>query len=174
MREIAIAALLDPAWEVRALAAAICAKGGLLDAVGPLIAALGKETGRLRQDFDDTLFTLVGVRMDGDAAPWQRWWTENQASVAARAQAREAEGAYGKPLGPLDEAPAGAGEAGKEGKGTTAAFYGIDEEQAHPLRDRHLAQHAGRPRPGEAPRGHRRRQGPLGHAEGHGEDRHRR
>ena len=46
--------------------------------------------------------------------------------MAARAQAREAEGAYGKPLGPLDDGPAGAGEAGKEGKGTTAAFYGIE------------------------------------------------
>ena len=126
VKDGAIAALADTAWEVRALAAAICAKGGILDAVGPLIAALGKETGRLRQDFDDALFTLVGVRMDGDAAPWARWWAENQASVATRAQAREAEGAYGKPLGPLDEAPAEAGEAGKEGKGTTSAFYGIE------------------------------------------------
>ncbi len=126
VKDGAVAALADPAWEVRALAAAICAKGGILDAVGPLIAALGKESGRLRQDFDDALFALVGVRMDGDAAPWQRWWTENQASVAARARAREAEGVYAKPLGPVDDGPAGGEEAAKEGKGTTAAFYGIE------------------------------------------------
>ncbi len=133
VKDVAIAALSDPAWEVRALAAAICARGGILDAVGPLIVALGKETGRLRQDFDDALFALVGVRMDGDAAPWQRWWTQNQASVAARAQARAAEGAYGKPLGAIDDGPAAGGEAAPEGKGTTAAFYGIETKSKRVL-----------------------------------------
>jgi HEAT repeat protein len=127
VKDPAIAALGDPAWEVRALAVALCAKGGVLDAVGPLIRALEKESGRLRQDIDDALFRLVGVRLDGDAALWARWWGENQASVASRAQARAAEGAYGKPLGDVDDPGSDAAASDGEAKGaTTAAFYGIE------------------------------------------------
>ncbi len=125
-----IAALADPAWEVRALAVRMCAKARLVEATEALIRALAKEDGRLRRDEDDALFALVGVRMDGDAALWKRWWAENAASVEAKAKALAAEGAYDKPLGPADAwdvADAGdtaAKEAG-DGRATTAAFYGI-------------------------------------------------
>ena len=130
IREALIAAIGDPAWEVRALAVRMCARARLVDATEALIRALGKEDGRLRMDADDALFALVGVRLDGDAALWRRWWAENARRIEELAKQRAAEGAYDKPLGPPEswDVPDGLGAPSadaKDGRATTAAFYGI-------------------------------------------------
>ncbi len=105
-RDDIVAALEDEAWQVRAIAIAACRRATLLSAVGPLIEALGRETGRLVTDIDDALYAIVGVRMYGDAVLWQAWWEENEADLRAR------EGT------PADEEE-------PERRGGTASFYGI-------------------------------------------------
>jgi len=101
-----IAALSDPAWEVRALAVRITACANLVPATGPLIEALAKEEGRLVTDMDAALGVLTGVRMGGDPDLWKKWWSEHQKEVEAKAAGLTAEGAFNEPLGL--ENPAGA------------------------------------------------------------------
>ncbi len=121
-----LAALADEAWEVRALAVAMCVAARLVEAAEPLILQLEKEDGRLRDDIDDALFALVGVRMYADVALWKRWLGENREKLAAQAQALAAEGAYDKPLGPMEDWPERAAADAKDDKrGGTTAFYGI-------------------------------------------------
>jgi hypothetical protein len=126
-KEAIAAAVSDGAWEVRSLAAAMCARGKIVEAAGALVAQIAKEDGRMRQDLDDALFSLVGVRMDGDPDLWARWWKENQVEVAGKANALAAEGAYEKPIGPIEswEDPDAAADEAKEEKGRTTDFYGI-------------------------------------------------
>lgn len=126
IEETVIAALQDPAWEVRALAATICVRARLVAATGALIAALEKEPGRLRKDLDDALFALTGVRMYGDVALWRKWYESNRETVERKAKELREQGAYDKPLGSLEGGDAegeGADEAKR--KGATSAFYGI-------------------------------------------------
>jgi hypothetical protein len=120
-------ALGDAAWEVRALAVAVCVRGGIVEAAGPLIEALGREDGRLRTDIDEALHALVGVRFYGDVELWKRWWGEHAAEVAARAAERAKSGAYDEVLGPPESwEPEDAAAAGEEdARGATSAFYGI-------------------------------------------------
>ncbi|MCE9637742.1 MAG: HEAT repeat domain-containing protein [Planctomycetes bacterium] len=131
MKDAAIGALSDDAWEVRALAAAICAKARLVEAASVLVARMAKEDGRLRTDFDDALFTLVGVRFYGDPDLATKWWAENQAVVADHAKALAAAGEYEKVLGPVESwdptgtAPGASAEGGDKAKGVTSSFYGI-------------------------------------------------
>jgi len=127
MRAAVLAALDDPAWEVRALAVTMCARGGLVDAVGALIARLAQEDGRLRDDIDDALYAIVGVRMYADVGLWTKWLAENAESLAEKERALVSSGAYAKPLGPPESWPTGEpGESAKDEKrGGTAAFYGI-------------------------------------------------
>lgn len=127
MKDAVVASLSDPAWEVRALAAAICVRAKLVEAAGALVLGLEKEDGRLRKDFDDALLALVGVRFYGDAALAKQWWAANQTSVAEKAKALADAGEYDKPVGPIEtwDAPdAATGEADKA-KGVTSSFYGI-------------------------------------------------
>jgi hypothetical protein len=124
IKDAVIAALGDRDWQVRALAIAICVRADLLEAVGPLIGALEKETGRLRKDIDDALFRLTGTRLYGDVGLWQDWWRSNADAIAKKARERS----HDKVLGPLeewedDDADAGADETKR--KGATSAFYGI-------------------------------------------------
>lgn len=127
MKDAVLAALRDGAWQVRALAIAMCVRGGLLEAVPLLIDALGREPGRLRTDVDDALHALVGVRMYADVERWKRWWQENRAEVEAKIAARASSGAYDEPLGPIESWPEGQGrtEADGERRGGTTTFYGI-------------------------------------------------
>lgn len=127
VKDAAVAALGDAAWEVRALAAVVCARSKLVEAVPALVAALEKEDGRLRQDLDDALHALVGVRMYGDAALWRKWLDENRAKVDEQAKAAAASGEHDRALGPLEswETAADAAPAEKR-KDATSAFYGIE------------------------------------------------
>jgi len=53
VQDIVLAALQDTAFQVRALAIAVCVRAKLVAAAGALIAALEKERGRLRRDIDE-------------------------------------------------------------------------------------------------------------------------
>jgi Mg-chelatase subunit ChlD len=124
--ETVVAALADPAWEVRALAAVICVRARLVAATGALIEALEKEPGRLRKDLDDALFALTGVRMYGDVELWKKWYESNRETVERKAKELREQGAYDKPLGSLEGGEAAEEEADDEKrKGATSAFYGI-------------------------------------------------
>lgn len=133
VRDAIVAALADPAWDVRAIAIAACVQGEIVEAAGPLIEALGKETGRLRTDIDDALFVLLGVRYYADAALWRQWWNDNATVVAEKAKKQLESGAYATPLGPpetWDDRDAGGGAAAEgDGErarsGATSDFYGI-------------------------------------------------
>ena len=127
VKEAIVASLADPAWEVRALAAAICVRAKLVEAAGALVQAMQTEDGRLRKDFDDALQALVGVRFYGDAALAKRWWAENQAAVAEKAKALAAAGEYDKPVGAVEtwDQPDVSGEGAEKAKGVTSSFYGI-------------------------------------------------
>jgi hypothetical protein len=134
VKDALIAALGDPAWEIRSLAAAACARGGLVEAADALVKALEKEEGRLRKDLDDALHDLLGVRFYGDAALWRRWLEDNGAAVAGKAKALAVSGSPDRVLGPIEgwEVPgAGSGDgSGAAGDGRpknpTSSFYGID------------------------------------------------
>lgn len=128
-----LGALLDDVWQVRALAIRICVRGRLVPAVGTLIRALEKESGRLRKDIDDALFVLTGARMYADVKLWTRWLSENQETLAGKAAKLEQAGAWRKPLGPVsewerEEDAATEDEGDREGwakKGGSSSFYGI-------------------------------------------------
>ena len=127
MKGSVLAALGDAAWEVRALAIAMCARGNLVEAVEPLVGALEHEDGRLRKDIDDALHALVGVRMYADVDLWKRWLEENRAQLSEKAAALAKSGTYDQPLGPLEDWPAAEGKDEADGvkRSGTTAFYGI-------------------------------------------------
>jgi hypothetical protein len=130
VRDDVVAALEDDAWEVRSLAAAFCATGGLVDAALPLVAALERERGRLQTDFDAALGALLGVRFHGDAALWRRWLEENPEALKEAGEKHAAKRT--KVLGPLASwsTPPGSDPAREDGaaarKEATSSFYGID------------------------------------------------
>lgn len=128
IKDAAIAALRDRHWQVRALAIAICVRANLVEAAGPMIEALARETGRLRKDLDDALFRLTGTRLYGDVGLWREWWQSNGEAIAKKAQELAKAGQYDKTLGPLEEwedADADADADESKRKGATSAFYGI-------------------------------------------------
>lgn len=132
IREVLVDALADPAWEVRALAIAICVRAKLVEAAGAMIGALEKESGRLRRDLDEALHALTGVRMYGDLGLWKNWWAANREAIQKKAKALEESGAYDKALGPVegweDEDAGAEGVDEKKRKGNTSAFYGISTQ----------------------------------------------
>jgi hypothetical protein len=95
-------------WQVKSTAAAALRALGAREAVEPLIEAMAKNEGRLRQDFADALAGLTGVNKHLDPAAWKAWWDANKEAVL--------KGAYKPAAGDVasDDAPKG---------GTT--FYGI-------------------------------------------------
>ncbi len=93
-------------WPVKAAAVSALRAIGARGAVEPLIEALGKNTGRLREDISEALKELTGIDKHGDPATWKAWWKENGEKYIA--------GEYEPPPGEGRKAGAG---------GTT--FYGI-------------------------------------------------
>ncbi len=51
------------------------------EAVEPLIHALEKSEGRLRQEINDALIAITGVDKHGDATAWKTWWETNRQDV---------------------------------------------------------------------------------------------
>ena len=129
-----VTALADPAWEVRAVAVAACARARLVTSVPGLVDALARETGRLRTDIDDALFALVGARYYGDVALWRQWLADNAGVLEEKARELREAGAWAGAIGPPEEWEAadgadGTGDVGGDAerqRGVTSAFYGIE------------------------------------------------
>ncbi len=120
--DLAIVALADADWRVVSLAGEICARGRVLAAAEPMIAALERSSGRLREDLDLYLGTLLGVRMQGDPELWRKWWAENGERVRSEAAAAGGDESLGRRENwdPLE----GEGRAEEKRPGASA-FYGI-------------------------------------------------
>ncbi len=94
-------------WQVKSTAAATLKALKPREAVEPLLEALARSDGRLRQDVNDALVAVTGVDKHADPNAWRAWWDANKAAfLAGRYQPRP------------DEAAA------KDGKAFTT-FYGI-------------------------------------------------
>lgn len=65
----------DPDWRVRSVAMAALRSFRVKEALQPLIDALKKEDGRLKDDALAALRDLTGFDYSGDPEIWQRWWT---------------------------------------------------------------------------------------------------
>ncbi len=61
-------------WQVRAAAIQAIGKLRSKEAIQPLIDALVREKGRLREDAAAALLQTTTFEFDDDAAAWQRWW----------------------------------------------------------------------------------------------------
>ena len=72
--------LLDPAWLVKAHAAAGLAVLRSREAIPVMIERLELEEGRMRSDLGRALTSLTGQDFRGNVQLWQRWWSDNQAS----------------------------------------------------------------------------------------------
>jgi len=68
-------------WQIRVTAVGALKALGAKSTVGPLIEALQKTDGRLRQEINDVLISLTGVDKHGDYAAWKSWWEANQVAV---------------------------------------------------------------------------------------------
>jgi len=75
--EYVIRRLEDEEWPVRAAAVRALAELESREAVGPLILALGRERGRLRDDCVETLERLTGQTFGDSVRAWRDWWVEN-------------------------------------------------------------------------------------------------
>jgi hypothetical protein len=106
--DLASKALTDVDWPVRLSAAQVLAATGDNRAVRPLIDALSREEGRLRDDVRDLLRTLTGQNFDADPEAWRGWYNENRdilegpaaksslfGAFKAREELAEAKGVYG-------------------------------------------------------------------------------
>ncbi len=70
--------LESPEWPVRSAAIENLERLRMAGAIGPLIARIEKETGRLRQDVIRTLESLSGQSFGDSIANWQSWWQRNE------------------------------------------------------------------------------------------------
>ncbi len=87
------------AWNVRAGAIRGSAGLGTREAAGWLVARLGAEEGRLRDDLVDALRAMSGEEIGYDAARWRAWHEALAADWRGKTGGSGAE----TPLGPLDE-----------------------------------------------------------------------
>jgi hypothetical protein len=78
-----VEALKHEYWQVKSTAALTLKALGAKDAIEPLIEALGKNEGRLRQDFNDALVALTGVNKNADPNAWKSWWEGSREAVKA-------------------------------------------------------------------------------------------
>lgn len=64
-------------WQVRAAAIHALGEVPLRKSVLPLIEALERETGRLKGDIEEVLFTLTGETFHSNVILWKEWWEKN-------------------------------------------------------------------------------------------------
>lgn len=69
-----LAACADPCWSVRLTAWRGLGRLREPAAVPPLIAALGRERGRLRDEAGAALSAITGVGLPPDPERWEAWW----------------------------------------------------------------------------------------------------
>lgn len=131
-RDLILKALEDERWQVRVSACDALAMLELRDTVGPLIARMEKEDGRVKEDIDRALKAITGLTFNADALGWKGWWEINKAKWESGELAKKEEpkkddkkedgkdggAAAGNPPPVNPEPPAAGG-------GTTVEFYGI-------------------------------------------------
>lgn len=66
--------LEDPSWSVRLAALDALEHMRSKDAVGPIIVRMGKEEGRMLQEFSLALWRLTGQGFQENASGWANWW----------------------------------------------------------------------------------------------------
>jgi HEAT repeat protein len=78
----AVRSLRDDNWSVRLTAIRSLVRRGEKGAIGPLIGALRREEGRLREEVHGALADLTGVGLPADADRWAAWWETVGATFA--------------------------------------------------------------------------------------------
>jgi uncharacterized protein YegL len=73
--------LKSTAWPVRLEAALTLEKMNQPRVLPPLIEALAKEEGRLREDIRDVLRRLTSQNFDAEPEQWRMWWVENKSQL---------------------------------------------------------------------------------------------
>ena len=94
--------LKSEAWPVRREAIAVLEGINATKILRPLIEALAREDGRLRDDIRDALRRLTSQNFDSDPEDWKRWYTENRAELEGPAPTTSLFGAF-KAKGPAPE-----------------------------------------------------------------------
>ena len=117
--------LSSPSWRVRAAAVQGALRVWKPEVVDLLIARLGTETGRIRDDVQRALETFSGRNIGDDPDLWRAWWIQVHTDFEAGPQPK-ADRAGNIPF---RSAPPGAAE----GMSETVAFFDV------PLRSRRLA-----------------------------------
>jgi hypothetical protein len=69
--------LAHKTWTVPLVAARALASCGAKEGVKPLIDAMAKADGRLKNELDTALKAMTRTDMGGDASAWAEWWTAN-------------------------------------------------------------------------------------------------
>jgi hypothetical protein len=70
--------LKSESWPTRLEAVLTLEKMNQPRILPPLIEALGREEGRLRDDVRDALRRITSQNFDADPEPWRMWWVENK------------------------------------------------------------------------------------------------
>ncbi len=134
-KDLVLKALEDERWQVRVAACGALGVLQLRDTVGPLIARMQLEEGRVKEDIDAALKLITGITYRGDALGWKGWWEVNKADWESGKLAKKEEPKKedGKDAGGKDPAgggndPAAGGKdpAAPAAGGTTVTFYGIE------------------------------------------------
>ncbi|MEK7466321.1 MAG: HEAT repeat domain-containing protein [Planctomycetota bacterium] len=77
-KDLILKALEDERWQVRVSACEALGVLQLRETVGPLIARMEVESGRLLEDLDKALKELTGLTFNADALGWKGWWQINK------------------------------------------------------------------------------------------------
>jgi len=76
--ELFVQYLSHPEWSTRLEALRILGDMRTKDAVGPIIARMPEERGRMLHEFADVLWILTGEPFRTRAASWQSWWADEE------------------------------------------------------------------------------------------------
>lgn len=78
-KDLVFKALDDERWQVRVSACDALAALELRETVGPLIARMQQEDGRILEDMDRALKAITGLTFHADKLGWKGWWEINGA-----------------------------------------------------------------------------------------------
>ncbi len=113
-----VEALSDSAWQVRAAAIDALVEIKSKRSIAPLIDALEREKGRLRDDVEKALIALTGQNFHLNATLWREWWSSDGPGFVVL-------GTPGAPA-PAKAARSGAPIAAADASsGRPTTFYGI-------------------------------------------------
>ncbi len=84
LAEFALKALSEPEWPFRQAAARALAAIGDVKAVGPLVAAMAAEDGRLLVDYSDALQHLTGAALGPNPEAWKRWYDDHRSELGGK------------------------------------------------------------------------------------------